>query len=83
MNDVLINGVTADYLSVYDRAIHYGDGIFETILCSNNRLFYWHQHYQRLKESAVKLPNGVIQLDTNSASFIFSANSSTAVWLSL
>ena len=30
---VLINGVRSDYLNVMDRSIHYGDGIFETILC--------------------------------------------------
>ncbi len=43
-----------------NRAIHYGDGIFETILCdchnvNSRRLFYWQQHYQRLKSSADKL----------------------------
>jgi len=30
---VLINGVHSEYLNVMDRSIHYGDGIFETILC--------------------------------------------------
>jgi len=30
---VLINGVYSEYLNVMDRSIHYGDGIFETILC--------------------------------------------------
>ena len=30
---VLINGVRSEYLNVMDRSIHYGDGIFETILC--------------------------------------------------
>lgn len=52
MSSVLINGITADYLTINDRAIHYGDGLFETILCSNNILFYWSQHYQRLRQSA-------------------------------
>ena len=51
----LINGVTTDYLNINDRAIHYGDGLFETILCSNNKLFYWEQHYQRLQLSSKKL----------------------------
>jgi 4-amino-4-deoxychorismate lyase len=63
----LINGVAADYLTINDRAIHYGDGIFETILCHNNHLFYWLQHYQRLLESANKLqldcPDEQILLD--------------------
>jgi 4-amino-4-deoxychorismate lyase len=30
---VLINGVHSEYLNVMDRSIHYGDGIFGTILC--------------------------------------------------
>ena len=60
VNQSLINGVASDFLSVNDRAIHYGDGVFETILCdvhnvNTRRLFYWQQHYQRLKSSADKL----------------------------
>lgn len=51
----LINGVAVDYLNVNDRSIHYGDGLFETILFSNHKLYYWQQHYQRLKNSAEKL----------------------------
>ena len=34
----LINGIASDFLSVNDRAIHYGDGIFETILCDVNNV---------------------------------------------
>ena len=64
---VLINGVHSEYLDVMDRSIHYGDGIFETILClgadadtenqaaRDARLCYWQQHYQRLKHSAQRL----------------------------
>lgn len=51
----LINGIASDYLNINDRSIHYGDGLFETILCSNNKLYYWSQHYQRLQASAEKL----------------------------
>jgi len=51
----MINGVAVDYLNINDRIIHYGDGLFETILCSNNKLFYWKQHYQRLQLSSIKL----------------------------
>lgn len=51
----MINGVATDYLNINDRAIHYGDGLFETILCSDNKLFYWKQHYQRLQLSSKKL----------------------------
>ncbi|MCK5395097.1 MAG: aminodeoxychorismate lyase [Gammaproteobacteria bacterium] len=51
----MINGVATDYLNINDRAIHYGDGIFETILCDHDRLLYWKQHYQRLQSSATRL----------------------------
>ncbi len=51
----LINGVASDYLTINDRSIHYGDGLFETILCSNNKLYYWSQHFQRLQDSAQQL----------------------------
>lgn len=51
----LINGIDTDFLNVHDRAIHYGDGVFETILCEDNKLYYWPQHYQRLSLSAGKL----------------------------
>ncbi|RKZ62182.1 MAG: aminodeoxychorismate lyase [Gammaproteobacteria bacterium] len=51
----LINGIASDYLTINDRSIHYGDGLFETILCNNNKLYYWSQHYQRLQASAEQL----------------------------
>ena len=67
MTNALINGIAADYLNINDRAIHYGDGLFETVLCSNNVLFYWEQHYQRLQKSAKRLklncPDEQILLD--------------------
>ena len=55
MTKVLINGISAEYIKVDDRAIHYGDGLFETILCCHNKLYYWSQHYFRLQSSAEKL----------------------------
>ena len=51
----LINGIAADYINIDDRSIHYGDGLFETILCVGNSLYYWQQHFQRLQASAEKL----------------------------
>ena len=51
----LINGIASDYLTINDRSIHYGDGLFETILCHNSKLYYWSQHFQRLQTSAEKL----------------------------
>ncbi|MBE9560642.1 MAG: aminodeoxychorismate lyase [Proteobacteria bacterium] len=51
----LINGIVADYININDRSIHYGDGLFETILCNHNNLYYWQQHFQRLQTSAKQL----------------------------
>jgi len=51
----LINGIAADFLSIDDRSIHYGDGLFETILCNHRRLYYWSQHFNRLRDSAGRL----------------------------
>jgi len=51
----LINGIASDYLSIDDRAIHYGDGLFETILCHADKLYYWPQHFSRLQASAERL----------------------------
>ena len=51
----LINGIAADHLNINDRSIHYGDGLFETILCNDNNLYYWQQHFQRLQTSAEQL----------------------------
>lgn len=60
IDGTLINGIACNYLSIYDRAIHYGDGLFETVLCrkkpcSEAMLYYWQRHYQRLQTSAQKL----------------------------
>jgi len=51
----LINGVPTDYLSINDRSIHYGDGLFETMLCHDGKLSFWHKHYRRLKKSAERI----------------------------
>lgn len=55
LNNNLINGIASDYLTIDDRAIHYGDGLFETILCDVGKLYYWPQHFLRLQQSAEKL----------------------------
>ena len=55
MTSTLINGVAASHIDVNDRSIHYGDGLFETILGKHDTLFYWAQHYQRLRSCAERL----------------------------
>ncbi len=52
MQNCLINGIASDYISVQNRALHYGDGVFETIACENHKLAFWAAHYQRLQHGA-------------------------------
>jgi len=65
--DSLINGIAAEYLNINDRAIHYGDGLFETILYEDNKLYYWQQHFHRLQVSAqllkITCPDESVLLD--------------------
>lgn len=39
-------------VSVFDRSFRYGDGLFETMLVVNGRIFRWEQHWARLSKSA-------------------------------
>ena len=46
---VLVNGVAAEALSVLDRGLHFGDGVFETIACLHGRPRFISLHLQRLE----------------------------------
>ncbi len=48
MNETLINGVPAASLPITDRAIHYGDGLFETLALRRGRIEFWEEHMERL-----------------------------------
>jgi len=50
-----INGFESDYISVDDRGLNYGDGVFETILVRNGRPVFWAQHWQRLAKGTAQL----------------------------
>ncbi|NEX21130.1 aminodeoxychorismate lyase [Thiorhodococcus mannitoliphagus] len=51
----LIDGEEADHLSVLDRGLHYGDGLFETILLRDGRPCQWQRHLERLLLGAERL----------------------------
>lgn len=51
----LINGVNTDYVSVNDRGMLYGDGLFETICSRNGRCQFLKEHLQRLQKGAAVL----------------------------
>ena len=52
---VLINGEPRETLSVLDRGLQYGDGLFETIRIVDGRCQYWDEHVDRLELGCEKL----------------------------
>lgn len=61
---ILINGEVSKQLSVLDRGLHYGDGLFETIAVKDGRPLLWQQHSQRLQKGceSLKIPFPDIKL---------------------
>jgi 4-amino-4-deoxychorismate lyase len=51
----LVDGQPARTLSVLDRGLHYGDGLFETIACRNAQACFLDMHLQRLAEGCARL----------------------------
>jgi 4-amino-4-deoxychorismate lyase len=52
---VLINGEPATTVPLNDRALAYGDGLFETIRYGNGRLLFEDLHLQRLAQGCARL----------------------------
>ena len=52
---MLVNGEQADTISVQDRGLLYGDGIFETILCQQGEPLLLDLHLQRLQRGCQAL----------------------------
>jgi len=55
INYININGISSEYLSVMDRGLHYGDGLFETIACIEGKPQFWNEHIERMRLGAKKL----------------------------
>ena len=55
MKDVLVNGEQKQTISVYDRALHYGDGLFETMVVINGKVRLWELHWNRLTHGSQRL----------------------------
>ena len=51
----LINGHPEERVGVANRALQYGDGLFETIPVQDGRLVLWSEHLERLAEGALRL----------------------------
>lgn len=43
--NTLINGAPCDTISVNDRGLLYGDGVFRTLLLRKGKVLQWHRHY--------------------------------------
>ncbi|MFJ3484363.1 aminodeoxychorismate lyase [Pseudomonas sp. NPDC090202] len=55
MTPCWIDGIAADTLSVKDRGLAYGDGLFETILVKSGQPLLFQRHLQRLESGAQRL----------------------------
>ncbi|HEY0722282.1 MAG TPA: aminodeoxychorismate lyase [Gammaproteobacteria bacterium] len=55
MHNILINGQPGERIAVTDRALHYGDGLFETIAVINGSPRFWERHISRLHRGCERL----------------------------
>lgn len=69
---MLVNGHPQDFLPLSDRAIHYGDGAFETVLVREGRLIYWQRHLSRLARacSLLQIPLETALLEQEARSLV-------------
>ncbi|HWW78662.1 MAG TPA: aminodeoxychorismate lyase [Steroidobacteraceae bacterium] len=55
LEQVLLNGIPDQQLSPFDRALHFGDGLFETIACRRGRPRFLSLHLERLHLGCTRL----------------------------
>lgn len=55
MSNALVNGVLVDQISIQDRGLQYGDGVFETLPVYKGKVLWFDQHYQRLQQGCAAL----------------------------
>lgn len=58
---VLINGEEQSKVSIFNRNMQYGDGLFETCIAKNNGILFWPNHLARLNKGCEKL--NIIKID--------------------
>ena len=51
----LVNGQPSETVSIHDRGLAYGDGVFETMLSNNGQIRLWSKHLARLTRSLQQL----------------------------
>jgi 4-amino-4-deoxychorismate lyase len=52
---LLVDGRPGEAVPALDRALHYGDGLFETIACRHGRPRFLHLHLERLERGCERL----------------------------
>jgi 4-amino-4-deoxychorismate lyase len=52
---VLVNGTPGTHVSVFDRGLHFGDGVFETIACRRGAARFLDLHMERLTAGCERL----------------------------
>jgi len=52
---MLINGVSGDLISIRDRGLLYGDGVFRTLKAGGGHALHWPLHYQKLQHDCAAL----------------------------
>lgn len=55
MTDVLVDGRPGEAVGVFDRGLHYGDGLFETMAIRNGRVPLLQRHLGRLEAGGARL----------------------------
>lgn len=55
MTRTLINGEEIETISIFDRGLHYGDGLFETMAAHNGNIHLWETHWERLSSGCDRL----------------------------
>ena len=49
LHAMLVNGVAGSSISIRDRGLLYGDGVFRTLRAANGKALHWPLHYLKLK----------------------------------
>lgn len=52
---MLVNGVSGSQISIRDRGLLYGDGVFRTLRVCGGQALHWPQHYDRLRRDCEAL----------------------------
>lgn len=52
---MLVNGESGNLISIRDRGLLYGDGVFRTLLVSNGQALHWPLHYKKLQHDCEAL----------------------------